>query len=179
MSGSEEVTSLLNQLAQGNASQEIIGRLMTLAAGDPALMNRILEGLKAMGADVIGGDPLREIGYYYREKPGLFELRWPLTGHGGVTPELFASLDRKTQFFVLFQEWSARELAAMQCLNGGDTAGAEAIFNECLERAGQIEVAELVARSYEGLMRVAQRLGDSAAAVDWSRRAKQARAAAS
>jgi hypothetical protein len=176
MSEMGEVERLLGNLAEGKASDELLSRLMVLAA-NPKLMPRILQGLKDLGLDQVGGGATRDIGDYYREKPGRYELRWPLEA-GQVTAEMFGVLDRKTQFFVLFTEWTRREFAAMQALNAGDASGAERIFNQCIERAEQIEVPELIARSYEGLMRVAERLHDARAAVDWSRRAAEARASA-
>ena len=89
----------------------------------------------------------------------------------------FDELDRKTQFFVLFQEWTRRELEGMMLLNSGDADGAETVFDECLERAKQIDVRELEARSYEGFMRVAQRRGDRSAESTWMRKAVAARQA--
>jgi hypothetical protein len=88
----------------------------------------------------------------------------------------FATLDPKTQFYVLFQEWTMRELDGMMALNSGDTAGAEEVFRECVERSRQLEVPELEARSYEGLMRAAQKRGDRTAELKWLTLASQTRA---
>ena len=68
---------------------------------------------------------------------------------------------------MLFGEWSRRELEGSQALAAGELALAETIFQECLQRADQLQVAELRARSYEGLMRLAQRQGDRAAERRW------------
>ena len=57
----------------------------------------------------------------------------------------------------------------------GDLAGAETIFRECIGRAEHLAVAELKARSYEGLMRVAQRRNDRAAERKWLDAAMRAR----
>jgi hypothetical protein len=65
----------------------------------------------------------------------------------------------------------------MSKLNGGAVSEAEAIFNECVERAQQIGVNELLARSYEDLMRVAEMRGDAAQAGEWSGKAEAARRA--
>jgi hypothetical protein len=54
--------------------------------------------------------------------------------------------------------------------------GATTIFDECLARADQLEVPELRARSYEGLVRVAERAGQTATARELSRAAMAARA---
>lgn len=144
------------------------------AMADPARLDEALAQLRAMGADQIGsGAPLNIADYYVPGDTG-YELRWPLGAELGPAIT-FDDLDRKTQFFVLFQEWSRRELEGMLLLNSGDSHGARAVFVECLERARQIEVRELEARSYEGLMRVAQLEGDRRAEADWLRKAAAAR----
>jgi hypothetical protein len=170
VSDSDEVQKLLDQVGQGNVTRDVISRLMQLAT-NPAHMERILKVMKEMGLDQI--EPLADIGDYYVKKPGGFALRWPLSSK--ASSDVFGVLDRKSQFFVLFTEWSVREVEATQLLNQGDASGAEAVYRECLARAEQIEVAELIARSYEGLMRVAQRLGQSRTAVEWSRKAEAVR----
>jgi len=63
-------------------------------------------------------------------------------------------------------------------MNDGDVAGAQVVFLECGERADQIDVAELSARSYENLARVAERRSDQKAVLSWLDKAKAARAAA-
>jgi hypothetical protein len=136
-------------------------------------MDTVMEGVKVRGLDQVGSEPLAPIGEYYVEKPGLYKLRWPLPAQ---LPLPFASLDRKTQFFVLFGEWTRREMEGMEHLTRADLVGATTIFDECLARAEQLEVAELRARSYEGLMRVAQRAGQTAAARELSQSATAARA---
>jgi uncharacterized membrane-anchored protein len=64
----------------------------------------------------------------------------------------------------------------MMALNGGQVDDAEKTFRECIERAQQLDVNELVARGYEGLMRVAQKRGDRAAERQWSEKAATAKA---
>jgi glycogen debranching enzyme len=127
-----------------------------------------------MGADQVGSGPLLDIGEYYRHGLEKYELRWDLPPWMPL-PMAFDDLDRKTQFFVLFQEWSRREMEGMAALTGGDVDGAEQIFDECVERAQQIEVNELLARSYEDLRRVAQRRGDLTAERQWNKKAADAR----
>ena len=68
-----------------------------------------------------------------------------------------------------------REMQGMSVLNGGQVDKAEQIFQECLARAAQIDVAELSARSYEGLKRVAQKRGDAMAERKWIQAAQRAR----
>jgi hypothetical protein len=91
-------------------------------------------------------------------------------------PVPFDQLDEATQFHVLFGEWSRREMEGYLTLNSGDLATAESTFNECLKRAEQLAIPELKARSYEGLMRIAQRTGDRASEKNWITLAKNARA---
>ena len=111
-----------------------------------------------------GASPPLDIADFYREGEEKFVLEWPL--HPSLPIPLdFDELDRKTQFFVLFGEWTRREFEGMSALNRGDVEGAAEIFEECLDRAQAIDVSELVARSYEGLMRVAEKRWRAAAAT--------------
>lgn len=147
---------------------------VTAAMADPSKLDEALAQLKAIGADQVGSGAPMNIGDYYTPGPGKYTLQWKLEPNVPL-PMPFDDLDRKTQFFVLFQEFSRRELEGMMLLNSGDVKGAAAVFEECLARAQQIEVRELEARSYEGLMRVAQREGDRKAEVEWLRKAAAAR----
>jgi hypothetical protein len=124
---------------------------MQAIAGTPA-GEEMMAMLKSMGASD-GGDKIED---YYQPANTLFELQWPL----GVTlPIAFDQLDHKTQFSVLFQEWTRRAMEGDYALQQGDAASAKLIFEECLARAKQLAVNELIARSYERLARVAQRTG--------------------
>ena len=118
--------------------------------------DEIVALLQSLGGDEGGSPPLNMEDHYV---PGatLFELRWPLGTH---LPLPFDQLDHKTQYYVLFAEWTRREMEGGYALNNGDPAGAKATFEECLERARQLGVAELVARSHEGLARVASMTND-------------------
>jgi len=166
------INALLDRAATGQITPDEMAALKEYAL-DTRWMDTVMQGVKLRGLDQVGSEPLAPIGDYYVEKPGLYDLRWPLPAQ---LPMPFDSLDRKTQFFVLFGEWTRREMEAMEHLNRGDLVGATTIFDECLARAEQIEVAELRARSYEGLMRVAQRAGQSATARELSQSATAARA---
>jgi hypothetical protein len=167
----DSVSTLLDRLAQGDQSPEIIAELRRLG-GDPAQLNHILEEMKARGMlDQADTNVMRPEDYYV-DKPGKFELQWPLQQDLGIP---FEALDRKTQFLVLFTEWTQRELDGIQTRDSGDLPGAEAVFRECLERAQQLDVDELVARSYEELMRVAEQGGDTEGAARWSDQAQAIR----
>jgi hypothetical protein len=164
--------TLEDLLESGTLSQEDVRSIMQ-AANDPETLERILDTLKQAGADQVGSGPPLTIEDYYRDGQEMFELRWPLQAS---LPFSFVQLDRKTQFFVLFQEWTRRELEGMTALNSGQVDQARAIFEECLARAQQLQVGELVARSYEGLMRDAQKRSDRTAERHWSELAMKARA---
>jgi hypothetical protein len=145
-----------------------------LGAADPATVARAQQMLEDAGAGEIGyGQPLN-IADFYREGPEKFTPRWPVWNPLDVA---FDDLDRKTQFFVLFSDWTRRDLEGLSQLNSGALEDAEATFEECVERARQIGVNELVARSYEDLMRVAEKRGDAAQASEWSGKAEAARRA--
>jgi hypothetical protein len=159
----------------GNIDPKVLERILAAASADPALLDRVNQMLVDAGATEVGSGPPLDIAEFYVERPGTFQLRWPLSLTLGL-PMSFDALDRKTQFFVLWNEWARRELEGMTALNGGQVEDAEKAFRECVERAEQLEVDELIARSYEGLMRVAQKRGDRVAERRWSEKAASARA---
>ncbi len=165
---------LIEQLASsGNMSPELL-RQVQAAMDDPAKLDEVINTLTTMGAHQIGSGPPLNIEDFYRDGSKLYKSPWPIAAN---LPVPFSQLDRKTQFFVLFQEWTRREMEGMMALSGGKLEEATKTFSECLERAQQIEVGELVARSYEDLGKVAEKLGDRAAGRDYSQKAAQARAA--
>jgi hypothetical protein len=158
---------------QGLLDEATVEELRALAR-DPSRQEELMMRLQELGA-AEGPAPPLNVEDFYREGGEKYELRWPL--HPSIPlPLPFDELDRKTQFFVLFGEWTRREFEGMSALNAGDVEGARATFEECLDRATGIEVSELVARSYEGLMRAAEKAGDIAAAREWSQKAVEARA---
>jgi hypothetical protein len=115
----------------------------------------VMEMLRSMGATE-GGNKILNMEEFYRPSNNLFDLRWSL---GIQLPIAFDELDHATQYSVLFGEWTRRITEGSYILHQGDTEGAEKIFEECLKRAQQLEVAELIARSHEGLARVASHTG--------------------
>lgn len=169
----EAVRAALEELLDSGAITRDQVAMIMQAAEDPAALDQILAQLKAGGADVSGPSPPMNIEDYYQESSDQFELLWPLQVS---LPLPFEQLDRKTRFFVLFQEWTRRELTGVSILNAGQADEAATVFEECLLRARQLKVNELVARSYEDLMRVADRNGDSKAARSYSQAAMAARA---
>lgn len=162
------------------AIQDILGALandpqqLTALVNDPQRMEQLTKQLEDVGASEMGSGPPLNIADYYRDGRSQYQLRWPLDPSLPL-PLPFDRLDRKTQFFVLFSEWTRREMQGMAALNSGQVDGAEQTFQECLERAQQIDVAELQARSYEGLVRVAQKRGDRRAEQKWTQAALEAR----
>jgi hypothetical protein len=174
MTATDTVSTLLERLSHGDFSPEVLDELRKLGR-DPAQLDRILEGLRERGLldQAAATNPMQPPEHYYVDKPGRFDLRWPLREQIGIP---FQTLDRKTQFLVLFNEWAQRELDGIQARDAGDLTGAETVFNECLERARQLDVDELVARSYEELMRVAEQAGDNEGAERWSNQARAVRA---
>jgi hypothetical protein len=159
-----ELEHKLEDLVQtGKLDSTLIQELMSL--NDESAIDRIIAKLKDWGADE-GTSSTLNIADYYRPGMAKYQLMWPLSPTLTL-PVSFDQLDRETQFYVLFNEWSRRELEGHQALHAGDTHGAQAIFQECLARAEQLEVAELKARSYEGFVRVAQKLNDRQAERQW------------
>jgi|MudIll2142460700_1097286.scaffolds.fasta_scaffold388044_2 hypothetical protein len=175
----DDLKGLLAPLMQSGKIPPAFLRKIEDAQRDPARLSAILTELTALLGPAAEA-PLN-IEDYYREEDGRkFELRWPLAPANPLAARgiPFDALDRKTQFFTLFAEWSGREAEGLMAMNDGDVAGAQAVFLECVERADQIDVAELRARSYENLARVAERRSDQKAVLSWLDKAKAARAAA-
>jgi hypothetical protein len=138
---------------------DLIQAIMALPPGDPAT-DRILARLMEFVGDQ-PASPVMNIEDYYVPGDELFTLQWPLAPQTlAVLVMPFDALDRKTQFYVLFQEWTRRDLEANTARNTGDLDAAKTGFEECLARAEQLDVAELRARSYEGLGSVLDMQGD-------------------
>jgi hypothetical protein len=157
-------------LASGELTADRLGEIMALAPEIMALppdhpgRAGILAKLSAVVGDQAPAPPM-DIGDFYRPGTTPYALQWPLAPQTlAVMPMPFEALDRKTQFYVLFQEWTRRELEANMARDGGDPASALPIFEECLARAEQLDVAELSARSHEGLASVYEMLEDRQAA---------------
>jgi hypothetical protein len=134
----------------------------------------VMAELEAMGANDAGSQTL-VIEDHYVDGPELFRLRWPIQF---PLPVPFDELPRQVQFSVLFGEWSRREMEGTSAMLEGRNDDARAAYRECLERAQQIDVKELVARSHEGLARVASKLNDRALERQHLKAAISARAAA-
>jgi hypothetical protein len=169
-----EIERLLLEFAEtGELSPDLYDKLLQI--NDPDQLDRVNELFMEQGAHDISSAPPLNIVDYYKDGPGLFTLRWPLNS-GVNLPLPFEQLDRETQFYVLFTEWTRRETEGMMALNQGQLDQAEAIFQECADRARQLGVDELLARSFEGLIRVAQKRYDPQAEKYWIQQALQARA---
>jgi tetratricopeptide (TPR) repeat protein len=150
------INAMLDQLmATGQMPDGLMQALTN--AGDPALLERVMQKLKDAGADQLGDRPLDNIADYYREGDDLYDLLWPIATS---LPMPFGELDRPTQFHVLFAECRRRHTEASAARNAGRLDEADAAFRECLERADQIDVPILKADAYEGLMTVAEKRGD-------------------
>lgn len=134
----------------------------------------VMAELEAMGANDVGSKAL-VIEDHYVDGPEPFRQRWPIQF---PLPVPFDELPRQVQFSVLFGEWSRREMEGTSAMLEGRNDDARAAYRECLERAQQIGVKELVARSHEGLARVASKLNDRALERQHLKAAITARAAA-
>jgi hypothetical protein len=142
---------------------ELIQELMALPPDYPGL-DRILAKLTAAGGDQPASPPLN-VEDFYRPGEQRYTLRWPLAPSTlTLLPVPFEALDRKSQFYVLFQEWTSVELEATMARNGGDLERARTLFGECLARAEQLDVPELKARSHDNLASVYEMVGDRQAA---------------
>jgi hypothetical protein len=141
----------------------LIQELMALPPGYPGL-DRIIAKLSAAGGDQPASPPLN-IDDFYRPGQERYTLRWPLAPSTLAFLTMpFEALDHKTQFYVLFQEWTRVENEATMARIRGDIGRARALFEECLARAEQLDVAELRARSHENLASVYEMAGDPQAA---------------
>lgn len=171
-----DLEQLLGQLIQSGRLPPELMKLFVEAQNNPAKMGQLLEKLKALVGPM--AQETLNIEDYYEERDGsTFQLRWPLSSDNPLKARgvPFQALDRKTQFFTLFAEWQRRETDGLSLMSSGDLDEAEAVFHECVERANQIDVAELRARSYENLARVAERRGDQKGVGSWLQKAESAR----
>lgn len=167
-----EIEAALEKFAQtGEMDPALMQQLASL--NDPAAMDRVMAKLKDIGATE-GGSPPLQAKDFYRPRKTKYKLKWPLSSSIPL-PVPFDELDPETQFHVLFSEFTRREMEATQALYAGDTTSAETIFQECLDRAKQLGVGELKARSFEGFMRIAQKNGDRTAERKWINEAKKTR----
>ena len=147
-------------LASGELNADRLGEILAMA---PEIMSlppdhpgrdRILGKLQGIIGDE-PASPAMNIDDYYRPGDVPFTLQWALAPQTlAAMPMPFEALDHKTQFYVLFQEWTRRELDANMARDSGDPRSAIPIFEECLARAEQLDVAELRARSHAGLASV-------------------------
>jgi tetratricopeptide (TPR) repeat protein len=141
----------------------LIQELMALPPGYPGL-DRIIAKLTAAGGDQPASPPLN-IEDFYRPGQEPYTLRWPLASSTlAFLPMPFEALDHKTQFYVLFQEWTRVESEATMARIRGDIGRARTLFEECLARAEQLDVPELKARSHENIASVYEMAGDRQAA---------------
>jgi hypothetical protein len=159
---------------EGTGDPAVLEQILAAAASDPELVAEITGMLEQAGAASGPSGPL-DIEALYPGGDGPYALRWPLAGPT-MLPVPFEELDRKTQFFVLVNQWSYRDLQGWSALDSGALDAAEAIFGECAERALQLDVGELEARSYEGMQAVADKRGRPDDALVWSTKAGAARA---
>jgi len=156
--------------AGGGQADQLATDALSAAAAHP--------GDAAIGelADVLGVQSLLDSEALYRDEPGRYELRFSLPQDLAALP--WDTMDRKTQFCVLFAAWARREADGLQQLTAGQASQARDIFTECLARAEQLQVTELLARSYEDLGRAATVADDSDGARAWHNAAVRARASA-
>ena len=141
----------------------LIQELMALPPNYPGL-DRIIAKLTAAVGDQPASPPLNIEDFY---RPGVepYTLRWPLAPSTlAFLPMPFEALDHKTQFYVLFQEWTRVENEGVMARTAGDLGRARTLFKECLARAKQLHVRELKARSHENLASVYEMAGDQQAA---------------
>jgi tetratricopeptide (TPR) repeat protein len=142
---------------------ELVQELMALPPDYPGL-DRIMAKITAVVGDQPASPPLN-IEDFYRPGEEPYTLRWPLARPTlAILPMPFEALDHKSQFYVLFQEWTRVELEATTARNGGDLERARTLFEECLARAEQLDVSELKARSHENLAGIYEMAGDRDAA---------------
>lgn len=167
---SSEFDALLQKFMETGQVDPLL--IQCVSSTDPALLQKILKKLEELASTEVTGPPLKAKDYY-RPSKTKYELKWPLKPR--PLPFSFDELDPATQFEFLFNDWVRHALEGTQALSAGDMTGAEAIFQECLERAQQLDVAELKARSLEWLMRVAQKSGDRNAERKWLTATKDAR----
>src|ERR1700730_13676946 len=104
---SQNLQQLIEQLASSGAISPELLQQIQAAMATPAQLDEVLAARKTLGADQMGSGPPLNIEDFYRDGGKSFTLHWSI---GVNLPMPFPQLDRKTQFFVLFQEWTRREM---------------------------------------------------------------------
>lgn len=173
MERAEAIAAVRRFIDSGGTDVAQLAQVMEAAQTDPALVDEVTRLLEDAGAGAGPNEPL-DIGAHFPEGHGPYDLRWPLMQPHAL-PVPFAALDPKTQFYVLFNEWTTRHAHGWTAVTAGDADAAEAIFTECVDRAAQLEVGELTARAYEGLQAAAEVRGRPDQALTWSTMAMEAR----
>ena len=157
---------LMEQLASGGKSPKEALYLICQAFDDPNEFNMALKALnEGMQSSLENSD-------YYRDGPEKYSLKWPVIGWFKVE---FDQVDRRFQYSLLWSEWFRRKLEGDLADSTGKLDVATVIFEECLGRAQQLEAAELVASSYEGLMSIASKRGDLKSEKKWLNKALKVR----
>jgi hypothetical protein len=172
---SENFQKLLMKLIENGRADPQLLNLINQAGSNPEQMAEISAHLAKVAQGL--EEPLIMEDFYDDGDGSKYQLLWdigpanPLSAVGIS----FDHLDRKTQFFTLFAEWQRRGTEGMMELKNGQLDQAESTFKECLDRAEQIKVDELRARSYEDLARVADKRGPSGAGLKWLEKALEVR----
>ena len=109
----------------------------------------------------------------YRPGTEKFTQKWPFDPRMPMFIP-FDQMDRETQFYTLSAAWSGRRAEGWAALHTGKLDEAEAIFQECLGRAEQMDVQILRSQSFRCLAEVAKQRGDRVAERKWLSAARKA-----
>jgi CHAT domain-containing protein len=154
------ISSFLND--DGNLLQELNEWMQ-----DRDIRDRLYKEMISLGGQDIGISKPLQWKEYHVEGSKEFEQIYPLSPRQqdllkdyDVT---FNELDQQTQFCVLFSDWVYYELQGNLALASNRLEEAKILFEDCLNRAVQVAINILKARSITGLLGIAEKHGDRSA----------------
>ncbi|MEO5998089.1 MAG: hypothetical protein ABIN89_15195, partial [Chitinophagaceae bacterium] len=125
---------------------------------------RVYKEMLNYAGNEIGVQKRLEWKEYYVDTYEEFEQLYPLSpGSEDLLKNnefTFSQLDRQTQFCVLFSDWIYDEFQGNMALGNNRLEEAKRLFEDCFNRAIQLNINILKARSVVGLLGIAEKQGD-------------------
>jgi hypothetical protein len=160
LTDNERLSEELDELMQdGDTRQRVYNEMLNLTVNDIGIYK-----------------PLEWKEYYVETSEGLQQLyslspsQEELLKSHDLT---FGELDGQTQFCVLFTDWIYYEFQGNMALSNNQLEEAKYLFEDCFNRAIQLNINILKARSIVGLLGIAEKRGDRAAQREYIEEARK------